>query len=187
VARTVPSIANEAPGNFITGALWNAQVGAIMQWLVGSGSNGLPMFFGYQATSQSIGSGTTGAAITIDTEVIDTDGGHSTVSNTSRYTCQVAGYYLVWGSVAWATNATEERITYYQKNGGLIAGASSVQANPVTSSHASVIPGNIMILPMAVGDYFEVWGSQVSGTSLSTQADVSSGKNCSMLCVWIHA
>lgn len=185
--RTVPSVATKNPGDFITGALWNAQVGAIMQWLVGSGSNGLPMFFGYQATAQSVGSGTTGAAITFDTEIIDTDGGHSTVTNSSRYTCQVAGYYLVWGSVAWVTNATEERITYYQKNGGLITGGSSVQANPVTSAHATVVPGNIMILPMAVGDYFEVWGSQVSGAALSTQADVSSGKNCTMLCMWVHA
>jgi len=187
VARVVPTIASESPGNFITGALWNAQVGGIMQWLIGSGSNGLPMFFGYQGTAQSIGSGTTGAAITIDTEVIDTDGGHSTVSNTSRYTCQVAGYYLVWGCVSWVTNATEERITYYQKNGAVIVGGSSVQANPVTSSHATVIPGTIMILPMSVGDYFEVWGSQVSGSSLNTQADATQGKNSSMLCVWLHA
>lgn len=187
MARTVPSIATEVPGNFITSALWTAQVGALMQWLIGSGSNGLPMFFGYQATAQAVASGTTGAAITIDTEVIDTDGGHSTVTNASRYTCQVAGYYLVWGSVSWVTNATEERITYYQKNGSTIPGGSSVQANPVTSAHATVIPGTIMILPMAVGDYFEVWGSQVSGGSLNTQADVSAGKNSTMLCVWIHA
>jgi len=187
VARTVPSIATKNPGDFITGALWNGQVGAIMQWLVGSGSNGLPLFFGYQATAQAVASGTTGAAITIDTEIIDTDGGHSTVSNTSRYTCQVAGYYLVWGSVAWVTNATEERITYYQKNGAQITGGSSVQANPVTSAHATVVPGTIMILPMAVGDYVEVWGSQVSGSSLNTQADASAGKNSSMLCMWVHA
>jgi len=93
----------------------------------------------------------------------------------------------VWGSVAWVTNATEERITYYQKNGAQITGGSSVQANPVTSAHATVVPGTIMILPMAVGDYVEVWGSQVSGSSLNTQADASAGKNSSMLCMWVHA
>ncbi|MCI3277661.1 hypothetical protein [Streptomyces cylindrosporus] len=185
--RTVPSIAAEVPGNFVTSALWTAQVGAIMQWLVGSGSNGLPMFFGYQATSQSVASGTTGAAITIDTEVIDTDGGHSTVTNTSRYTCQVAGYYLLWGSTAWAINATEERITYYQKNGTTIPGGSSVQIQSVSSGHATVVVGTLMIVPLAVGDYVEVWGSQVSGGALSTQADVAAGKNCSMLVMWLHA
>ena len=187
MARVVPTIATQAPGNFITAALWNAQVAGIMQWLIGSGSNGLPMFFGYQATAQSVATGGTGAAITMDTEIIDTDGGHSTVTNSSRYTCQVAGYYLVWGSVSWVTNATDERITYYQKNGAQIAGGSSVQANAVTSAHATVIPGTIMILPMAVGDYFEVWGSQVSGGNLNTQADVSAGKNSTMLCMWVHA
>lgn|GEM_PF-2495132 len=187
MARTVPSIATESVGNFITSALWTSQVSGIMQWLVGSGSNGLPMFFGYQATLQAVGSGTTGAAITIDTEVIDTDGAHSTVTNSSRFTCQVPGYYLIWGSVAWVTNATDERITYYQKNGAQIVGGSSVQANPVTSAHATVVPGNIMILPMVAGDYWEVWGSQVSGNSLNTQADATAGKNSTMLAIWIHA
>ena len=185
--RTVPSIATENVGNYITAALWTSQVSGIMQWLVGSGGNGLPMFFGYQGTVQSVASGTTGAAITIDTEIIDTDGGHSTVTNTSRYTCQVAGYYLLYGSVGWAQNATDERITYYMKNGASIAGGSSVQAMPVTTAHATVTPGNLMIVPLAVGDYVELWGSQVSGGSLSTVADVSAGKNSSLLCVWVHA
>jgi hypothetical protein len=187
VARTVPAIATEAPGNYETAALWNAQVGGIMQWLVGSGSNGLPMFFGYQATAQSVASGTGGAVITIDTEIIDTDGGHSTVTNTSRYTCQVAGYYLIWGNVTWTTNATEERITWYTKNGTTIVGGASVQANPVTSGHVSVIPGNLLVVPLAVGDYVEMMGAQVSGGALTTQCDTTGGKNSSLLCLWIHA
>lgn len=187
MTRTVPSIASEVPGNFITSALWTSQVAGIMQWLVGSGNNGLPMFFGYQATSQSIATGATGAAINIDTEVIDTDGGHSTVSNTSRYTCQVAGYYLLWGCTTWQNNATEQRVTTYTKNGTNIVGGSQVQGPPVTSGHASVIPGTIVITQLAVGDYVEVWGGQLSGNPLSTQADVSTGKNCSFLCLWVHA
>ncbi|KIF67634.1 hypothetical protein HY68_01700 [Streptomyces sp. AcH 505] len=178
---------SESPGNFITGALFNATIKALGDFLAGTGSNGAPMFFGYQATAQAVATGTTGAPLTLDVEIIDTDGGHSTTSNTSRYVCQVAGFYLLFGCVTWLQNATDERIVTYAKNGTTIAGGSQVQANPVTSAHATVNTGSVIIVPLAVGDYVEVVGAQNSGGSLSTAADVAAGKNCSMLCMWVHA
>lgn len=183
--RTVPSIATEAPGNYITSALWTAQVGSIMQWLVGSGTNGLPMFYGYQATAQSMPNNVW-TAVTMDTEVIDTDGGHSTTTNTSRYTSQVAGYYLVTGCTAFASNSTDYRGAAIYKNGVQVVGGANVQIANAGARTAVVVQSPI-IIQLAVGDYIEMYGNQVSGAALNTQADVSAGKNCSLLAVWIHA
>jgi hypothetical protein len=182
--RTLPVIATEAPGNYQTAALWNAQVAATMQWLLGSGSNGLPMFYGYQATSQSMPSNVW-TAVTIDTEVIDTDGGHSTVTNTSRYTCQVAGSYLVSGCTSFASNATDYRGAGIYKNGVQVVGGANTQIGNAATRTTIVVQSPI-IVPLAVGDYIEMFGNQVSGGALSTQADAAAGKNCSLLAIWIH-
>ena len=77
----VPIPAAEVPGNFITGALWNANVFNGLTFLLNP-----PLFAGYQTTGQSIPSGQSPVAITMDTETIDTYGGHSTTTNASRFT-----------------------------------------------------------------------------------------------------
>lgn len=183
--RTVPSIAAETPGNYLTSALWTSQVSALMQWLVGGGSNGLPMFFGYQATAQSMPNNVW-TAISFDTEIIDTDGGHSTSTNTSRYTCQVAGYYLVTGCTTFVSNSTDYRGSAIYKNGVQVVGGANVQINNAGARTCVVVQAPI-IIPLAVGDYIEMFGNQVSGAPLNTAADVSAGKNSSLLAMWVHA
>lgn len=57
--------------------------------------------------------------VAFNTETVDTDNMHSTVSNTSRLTATTAGYYLVTGQALIATTATA---TYFHTgilfNGG---------------------------------------------------------------------
>lgn len=65
----------------------------------------------YKSADQTIPDTTT-TTVTFDTESYDTDGFHSTVTNTGRLTIPggKAGNYIVVANLAWASNATGYRI-----------------------------------------------------------------------------
>jgi hypothetical protein len=177
LARTVPVMATETPGTYWTAALVNAQIRDPMNFLLG-----VPRFRGYAATTQSI-SDSTWTSLSIDTEVVDSDAGHSTVTNTSRYVCQVAGTYLLAGTSAFAANATGNRAARLAINGIAIPG-SFVKTLAATVTHSSATL-TTAIAPMSVGDYVEVQGYQSSGSALSTSA--ASDVAPSLLAVWISS
>jgi len=179
VARSVPTIAQQSPGNYLTGALWNASVKAMGDFLMGSGSNGVPRFSGYQNTVQSLADNTW-TSLTIDTEDFDSDNGHSTSTNTSRYTCQVAGSYLVLGIASFAAGTVGNRAARLTLNGNNIKG-SFVKLGSATSTHSSAI-ATARTVVMQVGDYVEVQGLQTSGAALNTSSatDVA----CSLSATW---
>ncbi|MEW2518124.1 hypothetical protein [Actinacidiphila alni] len=160
--RIVPVMAQKAPGDLITGALWNANVKALGDFLTGT-----PAFWGYQSSAQAVANATF-ASITFDTEIIDTEGGHSTASNTSRYVCQVAGTYSVQASVCWATNTTGFRASRITKNGTTVPTSEQITA-PVTGFATTAFTATDVAL--AVGDYIELGGYQSSGGSLSTTSN----------------
>lgn len=180
MVRAVPTIATETPGNYLTGALWTANVKAMGDWLLGSGTNGVPRFRGYQSSVQSL-SDNTWTPLTLDTEVFDSDNGHSTSTNTSRYVVQVAGTYQIGGHSAFAANATGNRAARITVNGTPIIG-SFVKTLASTASHSSGVATSAQAV-CAVGDYIEVMGLQSSGGALNTAAatDVA----CSMGVFWI--
>lgn len=122
-----------------------------------------PAFVGRQTSVQSVSNGSW-AVLTMDTEEYDSHGGHSIVTNTSRYTCQVAGRYRVGGRSAWAVNSTGSRGARILLNGAVIAGAASISAPGTLTGIVEVNH----LLELAVGDYVEIAGGQNSGGSLST-------------------
>jgi hypothetical protein len=165
VARTVPAIVSEAPGNFLTGALWNANVKAMGDWLMGSASNGVPRFRGHQGTVQSIAD-STWVSLTIDTEDFDSDNGHSTTTSSSHYTVQVPGTYLVVGSVGYAVNVTGARAVRIAVNGLPVPGTFvKTPAAPAGNSHGLVTSCHIVV---DVGDFIEAQTHQTSGAALNT-------------------
>ncbi|MFC8676667.1 hypothetical protein ACFUEN_28780 [Streptomyces griseorubiginosus] len=180
--RIVPVSVSESPGNYITSALWIAQVKATMDFLMGSGTNGVPRFKGYASTTQSVASGTTDTAIALDTEDYDSDNGHSTVTNNSRYTVQVAGTYLIAATLGFATNATGNRKVGINVNGANARGG-VVQSNAFASNSfcASVVTEQAL----AVGDYVELVGWQTSGAALNTAAGTGFGPV--LMCHWISS
>ncbi|WP_128381278.1 hypothetical protein [Streptomyces cavernae] len=177
--RTVPVIASESPGNFLTGALWNANVKAMGDWMLGSGSSGVPRFSGYQNTAQSIPSNTF-IPITLDSETIDSDGGHSTTTNPSRYTVQVAGTYLVIGEACFPANATGNRGSRITVNGANIQGGASMI--PSGAGNTMGVPA-AALLQLVVGDYVEVLGWQSSGAALNTA--VATDYASSLKVLWV--
>ncbi|MEV8480220.1 hypothetical protein [Streptomyces sp. NPDC051173] len=175
MARTVPSAATVSPGQFITGALWNANVQYTASFLTGP-----PVFSGYQATSQSVPTATW-TSLTIDTTILDSDGGHSNTVNPSRYTATVPGTYLLVGTSGWTGAASGYRRLRFALNGSAITGSAvgSDAVNSVLCGHCTTT----VIGLNGTSDYVEVQGAQSSGAALATY--VSSDFSASLRVFWL--
>ena len=118
--------------------------------------------------SQSIAN-TTATALTWGVENFDTDGMHSTVTNTSRITIASGkdGYYWIYGFVSWDLG-THRRIAYIYKNGAEIIGYEL----GVTSSSPATYPAVAIssVLNLVAGDYLEFFVYQNSGGNLNANA-----------------
>ncbi|WP_030237922.1 hypothetical protein [Streptomyces sp. NRRL S-350] len=173
MALSLPALASQVPGNFITSATWNANVYTPLSFLLNR-----PVFRGVQAAAQSIPN-TTVTPVAIDTTVIDTYGGHSNTVNNSRYTAQIAGWYLLIGSVGMGTSSSGARLARLHKNGSLIAASQFGIPNPSWDITTAI--QTLAIVQLAVGDYVEVAAYQASGGALTTNGD------CALTVLWIHA
>lgn len=123
-----------------------------------------------QTSAQSIANNTY-TSLLFNVEDYDSAAGHSTSSNTSRYTCQVAGLYRLSGKVGWAGNATGRRASAWAVNGTQVDGTEI--AIIATSGAGVEHPAATIDVQLAVSDYVELQGFQESGGSLNT--NVSSG------------
>jgi len=116
--------------------------------------------------NQSINNSTV-TIVTFDTETVDTDGFHSTVTNTDRLTVPAgkAGKYLVVATANFAGNVTGLRQLLLYKNTTQIA----ENVIPVNSNGGSTNANAQIIVDLAVGDYmsYSVW--QNSGGALNIQ------------------
>lgn len=114
-------------------------------------------------------------AATFDTEQYDTDAYHSTVSNTSRLTVPVAGYYLIGGTIA-TENGSGVVIAEIRLNGTTDLAWSQV------SNGGGIQPRVQVTTPwlMAASDYVELRGFQNTGGN----ADMSGGLIETRF--WIH-
>jgi hypothetical protein len=116
--------------------------------------------------NQSI-SNSTVTIVTFDTETVDTDGFHSTVTNTDRLTVPAgkAGKYLVVATANFAGNSTGIRQLLLYKNTTQVA-ENVIASN---SSGGSTNANAQIIVDLAVGDYmsYSVW--QNSGGALNIQ------------------
>jgi hypothetical protein len=102
-------------------------------------------------------------ALTFNSEVVDTDGFHSTSSNTSRMTIPtgMAGRYLITVNTVWGAAAVGIRGGAFYKNGAILFYMNQLDG----SSTANV--GNTIsyVADLAVGDYLEVFVVQTSGSN----------------------
>ena len=171
----VPTWATVTPGQYDTAALFNA---------VSAGGGFLtapPVFQAYQGSAQSIANNSV-VALGLDTTVVDTYGGHSNVTNNTRYTCQTgaAGWYLILGYFGLAANATGVRLCRINKNGATLPLSQSDLPTPGTALNLTSFAA--ALVQLAVGDYVEVCGFQTSGGALNT-ATTDSG----MVALWVHS
>lgn len=127
-----------------------------------------PLVFAYQIVTQSLAN-TTWTAITMTAEVIDTISGHSLVTNTSRYTPNVAGTYEVYGQVAFAINATGDRGAQFRKNGSTTDGLQYGAARAMSGGNfAGIAVSSGVVNLNGTTDYVELYAFQDSGGTIST-------------------
>jgi hypothetical protein len=121
-----------------------------------------------QTTTQSIPN-STWTAINLDTELSDTNNGHSGTTNPSRWICPSgqAGYYSISGLAALVSGTTGGRIAAIGKN-GIIQQGSLVRVAPCADGFGNGIATREVKLFLAVGDYVEVYGLQDSGAAINT-------------------
>lgn len=103
-----------------------------------------------------------------DGAVIDNYTSHSNVTNNTRVTIQVAGWYTVGGAVCYAPNATGVRGARCSKNGTAIQGSAIIVNNVGGVVDTSVDTAAPRDVQCAVGDYIELQTNQTSGANLAT-------------------
>jgi hypothetical protein len=117
----------------------------------------------YNSSNISISSSTE-TLVTLDSERVDDNGFHSTVSNTSRLTVPAAGWVFGIAKIAWGSNVTGYRDVVIYLNGATII--AYLRGTPETGAGSL-----IQICPFeykaSVSDYFEVKVNQNSGSSIN--------------------
>jgi hypothetical protein len=123
-----------------------------MKWAAASGGASFSGVYCGGTSGQTVNA-TTQTILTWDLEVYDTDGYHSTTTNTGRITIPAgkAGYYLVHLCMNYAANSnTGHRTLYLVKNGSTF-----LNGGESTTGNSSVGGATFysMIVNLAVGDY----------------------------------
>lgn len=169
---TIPAPITWVTGQVVTAAQLNSNIRDAINFLISP-----PLFVGRQASATQSTTSGSWTSILLDTEEIDRDNGHSTTTNTSRYTAQTGGYYNVNAIVAWNSNSTGARATRLAVNGSAVAGRAVAWQAAASLITASEISAPVFL---NVGDYVEMQGNQVSGGALSTSinADFAPMMSC---------
>lgn len=112
------------------------------------------------AAANTLTSGS-GAAVSFDSELYDTDGMHSTTASTSRITAQTPGLYEIKANIDFGNNSTGTRQIAIYKNGAAVA----------FDSDGAMAAADVLFLAkevyLAAGDYVECWALQTSGANLT--------------------
>ena len=172
----VPVPRNWTVGEVGTGAFENSLRDALNFLLQ------VPAAFVTQTATQSVAA-SAWTALNFDVTVFDSYGGHSNSVSNSRYTAQVAGWYIVFGCACFASNATGQRGGAVSKNGTRVQGAAGFAQTTSALSPATASPPCIVFLN--AGDYVEIQGWQNGASPLATAS--SSDRDSSMTVVWVHS
>lgn len=135
----------------------------------------------YKSGNQSVANATT-TAITFDTEDFDTDGFHSTSTNTDRITIPTGkgGKYLFTWCIGFAANATGIRAMPVSVNG--------TNYNFFTMNNAGATYNlrqtGCVVLNLVAGDYVALQAYQESGGNLDVVGGV---QNTRFACVYLGA
>lgn len=158
---TVPVTRTWVAGEVVTAPHFNDNIRDVLLYLLAR-----PIFQGRQTSAQSIPDNTV-TAVTFNAEDVDSAGGHSTSTNTSRYTAVYPGWYRASPAASFAANATGARALEVSRNGTLING-SGVIVPAMTGGISHRMAGRTIMSFLNVGDYLETSVFQNSGGALNT-------------------
>lgn len=174
-----PSPRNWTNGELVTDTLLNTEIRDAVNFLLGTGK---PFFKAIQTVVQSIPNNAF-TAITFTTEQIDNMNGHSTSVNTSRYTCQMDGWYNLKGRIAFGSPPyTNNRGAQFALNGAVLRGTGVFTA-PAPDNDTVVDTSTYEFLQ--VGDYIELRGYHITGAALPTTI-VGDTLACAFSAEWVR-
>lgn len=173
----IPSTRLFTAGEVETGAYLNSAVTNLGNFMLGK-----PIVYLRQTAAQTLTTATN-AVLAFDTEDIDRDNGHSTSTNTSRYTAQTAGWYYIQGSASFAGNITGTRIARFLVNGTALNAGGNITAYTL-NTNTNVLPINNFTY-LNVGDYVEIQVQQTSGGNLNTV--VTAPNQSFMSAIWVSS
>ncbi|KJS84985.1 MAG: hypothetical protein JM58_09455 [Peptococcaceae bacterium BICA1-8] len=122
----------------------------------------------YNNASQAIADSTL-TALAMNTEVVDGDTMHDTVTNNSRVTIKKAGTYQIVADATYDSNATGVRRLYVRKGGSTIL--KSIFQNAVSGTQTSMSVSAAE--PLVVDNYIEAVAYQNSGGALNVRGDTT--------------
>lgn len=135
----------------------------------------------YHATTQLTGASDTWTTLSLNTEVFDTDGGHDTVTNNSRWTCVTSGNFIAVANVTMVSSGAidDGRGVRIRKNGVVVPGSFYFQ-RPATSLTGSSQMQAVAIVPMSAGDYIEVQAVSHIASQTIAAATANDTSQCSL-------
>jgi hypothetical protein len=175
---TVPSYRTWVAGEIVTAAELNANIRDGGNFLIGSAIALLR-----QATLQSIPNAAF-TSISFDASDVDSDGGHSNVTNNSRYVGKTPGWFQFSGGANVATNVTGQRATQWAKNAAGLVASGVLVAAPAAFPSWTVARTHFIQLNGST-DFVELQFFQNSGGALNTVVGTQSDP-ASMAVKWLH-
>lgn len=149
------------PTSILIYADWNAALYSVTTFLLNP-----PMVHVKQSVAQNI-TNASFAAINFDTEVIDTEGSHSS-TNSSRITPKTPGWYIGYFGGSWASNTTGYRTYIPVKNGALSTATYGRTSIRPTTGGTAQIGYRFFMFFNGTTDYVELWAWQNSTLTLGT-------------------
>lgn len=162
-------------GEYETASFFNANVRDGLTFALNP-----PLASLYQTTATTSLSGWT--LLSFDASTVDSYGGHSATTNPSRYTAQVAGWYLCSGEVCFSSSQTTGfRSAAFQVNGTRYLG--SAQDLAASPDSTNIAPATTPIF-LNAGDYVEMVGySSVATSTVTSFGDLRTRFNV----LFVHA
>jgi len=139
-------------------------------WTAVGGSSGFTGVMAFPSAALSIPNSTE-TAVGLNSETYDTSTFHDTSTNNSRLTVPAgkAGYYRIWGNLAFVTNATGLRSIRIKKN----TSTDLVDCQITSNSGYGTRLSTSTTVSLAVADYVEMYAWQNSGGALNVDNGVS--------------
>lgn len=148
---------------------------------------GTPLALLYSDVDQTVGTAIAGTAMVLQNEVFDLISGHSTVTNTSRYTPPIPGNYRFEGGGSFDTAITiGVRTCRFVKNN--VTNLLGPEGYSPTSSDLtiSVSVRTAQATTMnGTTDYVELFLLQDSGSPIDTDASVNPSRNTVMMVTYL--
>lgn len=168
---TIPTAYTWTVGELVTAAKMNAYLRDLATFLLNR-----PYAQLTHNTTQSIPDSTM-TPVSLNTETSDSDSGHSTSTNNSRYTAATAGVWTVHGTGPWVANTNGKRELHILKNGLTDYAVDARDANRNVYHSANVS----CLVDLGAGDYASLFAWQNSGGALNLTNVNGSGQRFDLI------